>query len=88
MALSPQENGSNNGAVEGGDVLTDLRNTMSVGYIHEAYKEWCIKNAEYVSRVGLTQNKREMGQIKIGSDIDSGTLSPRCANPEKSSPCV
>ena len=67
MALSPQENGSNNGAVEGVDVLTDLRNTMSVGYIHEAYKEWCIKNAEYVSR---------MGQIKIGSDIDSGTLSP------------
>ena len=67
MALSPQENGSNNGAVEGGDVLTDLRNTMSVGYIHEAYKEWCIKNAEYVSR---------MGQIKIGSDIDSGALSP------------
>ena len=56
--------------MEGGDVLTDLRNTMSVGYIHEAYKEWCIKNAEYVSRMGLTQNKRKMGQIKIGSDID------------------
>ena len=49
--MAAQENGSNNGhdAVVG-DVLTELRNTMTVGYIHEAYKEWCIKNADYVSR--------------------------------------
>ena len=50
-----QENGSNNGTVEA-DVLTELRNSMTVGYIHEAYKEWCIKNADYVSR----KNNQEM----------------------------
>ena len=51
MALSANENGSNNGVMDSGgnDVLSDLRNTMTVGYIHEAYKEWCIKNADYVS---------------------------------------
>ena len=51
MALSAKENGSNNGIMGSGgdDVLSDLRNTMTVGYIHETYKEWCIKNADYVS---------------------------------------
>ena len=61
MALSANENGSNNGVMDSGgnDVLSDLRNTMTVGYIHEAYKEWCIKNADYVSR----KNKEKSGEI-------------------------
>ena len=67
MALSPQENGSNNGAVEGGDVLTDLRNTMSVGYIHEAYKEWCIKNADYVSRKTIRKWPKGLDQIVLST---------------------
>ena len=55
MALSSREaNGSSNGTTMGeaaNDVLTDLRNTMTVGYIHEAYKEWCLKNADYVRKL-------------------------------------
>ena len=60
MALSANENGSNNGVMDSGgnDVLSDLRNTMTVGYIHEAYKEWCIKNADYVS--GQTRRNKPL----------------------------
>ena len=47
--MASSENGaSKNGAVVGDDVLSDLRNSMTTGYIHDAYKEWCIKNADLV----------------------------------------
>ena len=63
-----QENGSNNGTVEA-DVLTELRNSMTVGYIHEAYKEWCIKNADYVSRKTIRKWPKGLDQIHVLSTV-------------------
>ena len=46
--MASSENGASKNGAGGDDALSELRNSMTTGYIHDAYKEWCIEHADLV----------------------------------------